>query len=90
MLPSLPPPLHWCCCCRDAVPDSRARAHCQHCESLAREKEALVTRYREGLGAVPATLSEVSRQAGQAAADMAALLEGMEVRRRAKLRVFRG
>ncbi len=74
MLPPSAPPLH-----RDAVPDTRARAHAQHTETLARDKEAVVARYRESLALVPGALADVAGQGARAAKDMTALMESIEV-----------
>ena len=67
--------------CRDAVPDSRARAHVQHTENLAHEKAGIVGRYRETLALVPGALAEVAGRGGQAVEDMTAIMGAIEVGR---------
>ena len=68
-------------CYRDAVPDSRARAHVQHTENLAHEKAGIVARYRETLALVPGALAEVAGRGGQAIEDMTAIMGAIEVGR---------
>ena len=52
----------------------------QHSESLCREKEGVVARYRESLSRVPGALSDVAALGEQAVEDMEAIAVGVEVR----------
>ncbi|GAX76311.1 hypothetical protein CEUSTIGMA_g3757.t1 [Chlamydomonas eustigma] len=64
---------------REAVSDSRVRAHLQHTESMTREKEGLVMRYKDALSSASPALAVISEKAGVAARDMNALAEGISV-----------
>jgi chromosome segregation ATPase len=63
---------------RDAVPDSRARSHAQHCETLAKEKTAVVSRHRSQLAKVPGFIGSVSSCAQACAEDEFVLIEGID------------
>lgn len=51
----------------------------QHTESLAREKEGVVARYRESLARVPGALADLAGRGQQAVQDMATIAGGVEV-----------
>ena len=50
----------------------------QHTESLARDKEGVVARYRESLALVPGVLADLAARGDQAVQDMAGITGGVE------------